>query len=89
MGAAAEKPEKSVKNRRFLPVWARVARRRGRLLGPLWADLAEIFRGEYARVWLLTMRISLGRVEVCGSSDRKTDKKLMVFAVFSSVLRRD
>ena len=71
----AEKPKKSVKNRRFSPVLARVARRRGRLRGPLWADLAEILRGERARVWLLAMRISFGRVELRGRSGQKTVKK--------------
>ena len=52
-----------------------LAPRRGRLLVPLWADLAEILRGRRARVWLRMMRISLGRVEVRGSSGRKTVKK--------------
>ena len=41
-----------------------LARRRGRLLGPLWADLAEILRGKHARVWLRMMQILLGHVEV-------------------------
>ena len=54
---------------------AELAPRRGRLLGPLWADLAEILRGKRARVWLRMMRISLGRVEVRGSSGQKTVKK--------------
>ena len=58
----------------FAVFLARVARRRGRLRGPLWADLAEILRGDWARVWLLTMRISLGRVEVRGRSGRKRIK---------------
>ena len=43
---------------------ARVDGLRGRLLGPLWADLAEIFRGKRARVWLRMMQILLGHVEV-------------------------
>ena len=36
----------------------------GRLLGPLWADPAEILRGKHARVWLRMMQILLGHVEV-------------------------
>ena len=43
---------------------ARVDGLRGRLLGPLWADLAEILRGKHARVWLRMMQILLGHVEV-------------------------
>ena len=54
---------------------APVAPRRGRLLGPLWADPDEILRGRRARVWLWMMRISLGWVELCGCSGRKTEKK--------------
>ena len=49
---SGQKTKKRVKNRRFSPVLARPARRHGQLLGPLWADLAEILRGEQARVWL-------------------------------------
>ena len=49
-GAAAEKPKKRVKNWRFSPVLAGEARRRGQLLGPLWADLAKIFCGRQAGV---------------------------------------
>ena len=45
---------------------ARVDGLRGRLLGPLWANLAEILRGKRARVWLRMMQILLGHVEVRG-----------------------
>ena len=54
---------------------AELAPRRGRLLGPPWADPAEILRGKRARVWLRMMQISLGRVELRGRSGRKTVKK--------------
>ena len=70
-GASVEKPSITDGFRCFL---ARVARRRGRLLGPLWADPAEILRGKRARVWLQMMQISLGHVEVHGSSGQKTGK---------------
>ena len=55
---------------------AELAPRRGRMLSPLWADLAEILRGRRAWVWLRMMRISLGWVEVCGCSGRKTEKSV-------------
>ena len=45
VGAAVEKPSKTDDFCCFLPG---VAQRRGRLLGPLWADLAEILRGKQA-----------------------------------------
>ena len=64
---------------------APVAPRRGRLLGPLWADPDEILRGRRASVWLRMMRISLGWVELRGCSGRKTEKKRQkptIFAVF-------
>ena len=35
----------------FLPYLARNDRRLGKLLGPLWANLAEILRGKWTRVW--------------------------------------
>ena len=54
---------------------AELAPLRGRLLGPLWAEPAEILRGKRARVWLRMMQISLGRVELRGRSGRKTVKK--------------
>ena len=60
-GASVEKPSKTDDFRCFL---ARVDGLRGRLLGPLWADPAEILRGKRARVWLLMMQILLGHVEV-------------------------
>ena len=53
-----------------------VAPRYGRLLGPLWADPAEILRGKWARVWLQMMQISLGNVEVHESNGQITAKKL-------------
>ena len=53
---------------------AELAPRRGPLLGPRWADRAEILRGKQARVWLLAMQISLGWVELRGSSGQKTKK---------------
>ena len=43
-GAVPEKPTKNDDFRRFLPL---IARRRGQLLGPLWADLADILGGEW------------------------------------------
>ena len=61
------------------------APRRGPLLGPRWADRAEILRGKQARVWLLAMQISLGWVELRRSSGQKTEKngqKLAIFAGF-------
>ena len=66
--------QKTEKKRQKPPFLARVARWRIRLLGPVWAEPAKIFRGEWARVWLLAMRISLGRVEVRGSNGQKTGK---------------
>ena len=50
----------------FAVFLARVDGLRGRLLGPLWADPAEILRGKRARVWLRMMQILLGHVEVRG-----------------------
>ena len=61
----AEKPSKTDGFCCFL---ARVDGLRGRLLGPLWADPAEILRGKRARVWLLMMEILLGYFEVRSSS---------------------
>ena len=55
---------KFLKNQKFSLFLAPVARRHGRLLGPLWADPAEISRGEQTRVWLLMIRISLRYAEV-------------------------
>ena len=52
----------------FLCFLAQVARRRGQLLGPLWADLTDILRGKPARVWLRLMQILLGHVVVRGRS---------------------
>ena len=69
---------KTVKNRWFSPFLTRVDRGRGQLLGPLWADPAEILRGKQARVWLLMIGISLMCVKVQGRSGWKTD----VFVVF-------
>ena len=43
---------------------ARVDGLRGRLLGPLWANLAEILRGKRARVWQQMIGISLMCVDV-------------------------
>ena len=63
-----------------------VAPRYGRLLGPPWADPAEILRGKRARVWLRMMRVSLDRVELRGRSGQKTGKKgrkPTIFAGFS------
>ena len=71
-GCNCRKTEKRVKNRRFSQFLDGVAPRHGQLLGPLWADLAEISCGQRARVWVLTMRISLGQVEVRGRSGQKT-----------------
>ena len=45
-------------------VKTQVGRHCGRLLGPLWADLAEILRGERARVWQRMIGISLMCVDV-------------------------
>ena len=64
-----------MKNQRFSLFLAPVAQRRGRLLGLLWADLPEILRGKRTRVWLQLMQISLGHVEVQGSSGQITGKK--------------
>ena len=66
--------QKTEKKRQKPPFLARVARWRVRLLGPVWAERAKILRGEWARVWLLVMRISLGPVEVRGSNGQKTGK---------------
>ena len=52
----------------------------GRLLGPMWTDLAEILRGRRARVWLQTMEISLGCVEV-HEPQLINRQKPMIFAV--------
>ena len=56
------------------PKMAELAPRRGPLLGPLWADWAEILRGKRARVWLRMIQISLGWVELRGGSGQKTEK---------------
>ena len=47
---------------------AQVARRRSQLLGPLWADLAELLRGKRATVWQQMIGISLMCVDVRGSN---------------------
>ena len=62
---------------------ARVDGLRDRLLGPLWANLAEILRGKRARVWLRMMQILLGHVEVRGRSSWKTGKKTVKNRRFS------
>ena len=62
-------------NWRFSPFLTRVDRGRGWLLGPLWTDLAEILRGEQARVWQQMIRISLMCVDIRGSNSWKTIKK--------------
>ena len=62
---------------------AELAPRRGQLLGPQWADLAEILRGKRARVWLRMMQISLGWVELCGRSGQKTEKKRQKPTIFA------
>ena len=67
---------------------AELAPRRGQLLGPQWADLAEILRGKRARVWLRMMQISLGWVELCGRSGQKTEKKTVKNRRFWPVLAR-
>ena len=61
---------------------AELAPRRSPLLGPRWADRAEILHGKRARVWLLAMQILLGWVEVGGHSGQKTEKKSSKTAVF-------
>ena len=55
---------------------AELAPRRGPLLGPRWADWAEILRGKQARVWLQMIQISLGWVEVGRHSGQKTEKNV-------------
>ena len=47
----------------------------GRLLGPLWADLAKILVGWRARIWPQMIKISLGCVKVRERSNGKTLKK--------------
>ena len=64
-----------------------VGPRRGQLLGPLWADGAEILCGKRARVWLQMIQISLGWVELRGSSGQKTEKMVKNWR-FSPVLAR-
>ena len=66
---------------------AELAPRRGRLLGPQWADLAEILRGKRARVWLRMIQILSGWDELRGSSGRKTEKMVKNWR-FSPVLAR-
>ena len=47
---------------------SQVDRQCSRLLGPLWANLAEILRGEQARVWQQMIGISLMCFTVRGRS---------------------
>ena len=64
---------------------AELAPRCGPLLGPRWANWAEILHGKQARVWLRIIQISLGRVELRGGGSQKTKKngqKLAIFAGF-------
>ena len=68
----------------FSPFLTRVGQHCGWLFSPLWANLAEILRGERARVWLQTMRISLGCVR--GSSGWKPDKNWCFLPVFQQLL---
>ena len=49
-------------------IFNRVDWGRGWLLGPLWTDLAKIFRGERARVWQQMIGISLMCIDVRGHS---------------------
>ena len=53
---------------------AELAPRCGPLLGPRWADWAEILRGKQARVWLRMIQISLGWVELRGGRGQNTEK---------------
>ena len=67
-------------------VETRVGRHCGRLLGPLWADLAKILRDERARVWLWTMRISLMCIDVRGRTGWKTFENRR-FSIFITVFQ--
>ena len=67
-------------------VKTRVGRHCGRLLGPLWTDLAKILWGEQTKVWQQMIGISLMCIDVRRSNGWKTIKNRWKLSVFYGFL---
>ena len=65
---------KTGKNWQFSLFLVQFAQWRSRLFGHLWANLAEILGGEWARVWLQMLRFLSWCNEIYGSSSWKSGK---------------